>query len=90
MHSLESGIMDARTSSSMHPLWSQYVLHRSTSNNVAEVNLFFRYIFPAKPSIDAVIDLTEDEVYFYMNPYSGEMSLEFPKAEKPCRGGILA
>ncbi|KAG6868573.1 hypothetical protein C0993_001020, partial [Termitomyces sp. T159_Od127] len=72
MHSLESGKMDARESSSMHPLWS-------------------RYVFPEKPTMDGdVIDLTADEKPFYMNPYSGEMSLEFPKSEKTFRGGILA
>lgn len=27
---------------------------------------------------------------FYYNPYSGELSLEFPKASKSTRGGILA
>ena len=27
---------------------------------------------------------------FYYNPYSGELSLEFPRASKKCRGGILA
>ncbi|GAA6004576.1 hypothetical protein JCM11491_002156 [Sporobolomyces phaffii] len=27
---------------------------------------------------------------FYYNPYSGELSLEFPKASTKCRGGILA
>lgn len=37
-----------------------------------------------------VIDLTADEKPFYMNPYSGEMSLEFPRSEKTFRGGILA
>jgi DNA repair protein RAD5 len=37
-----------------------------------------------------LIDLTADEKPFYMNPYSGEMSLVFPKAERKCRGGILA
>ncbi|KAG5341638.1 hypothetical protein C0989_008396 [Termitomyces sp. Mn162] len=72
MHSLESGKIDARESSSMHPLWS-------------------RYVFPEKPAIDGnVIDLTADEKPFYMNPYSGEMSLEFPKSERKFRGGILA
>lgn len=72
MHSLESGKMDARESTSMHPLWSQY-------------------FFPQKLDIDGeLIDLTTDEKPFYMNPYSGEMSLDFPKAERKCRGGILA
>lgn len=32
---------------------------------------------------------TSDES-FYLNPYSGELSLEFPKAMDECRGGILA
>ena len=36
------------------------------------------------------IDLTADEKLFYFNPYSGELSLKFPKAEMNCRGGILA
>ncbi|KAG6851386.1 hypothetical protein H0H93_005784 [Arthromyces matolae] len=33
-----------------------------------------------------VIDLTADEKPFYMNPYSGEMSLEFPRSERTFRG----
>ncbi|GLB43501.1 putative HIRAN domain containing protein [Lyophyllum shimeji] len=72
MHSLEWGKMDARESSSMHPLWSQY-------------------FFPQKPALDGeLIDLTADDIPFYMNPYSGEMSLDFPKSERKFRGGILA
>ncbi|KAG5652932.1 hypothetical protein H0H81_003075 [Sphagnurus paluster] len=70
MHSLESGEMSARESSSMHPLWTQY-------------------FFPPKPD-GGYIDLTADEIPFYMNPYSGEMSLDFPKSERNFRGGILA
>ncbi|KAF9469748.1 DNA repair protein RAD5 [Collybia nuda] len=53
--------------------------------------LWSQYVFPEKPSLHGEpIDLTADEIPFYMNSYSGEMSLEFPKAERPCRGGILA
>ena len=33
---------------------------------------------------------TRDESVFYMNPYSGELSLNFPKAMDESRGGILA
>lgn len=47
-----------------------------------------RYAFPSDPSND-VIDLT-DERPFYFNEYSGELSLEFPKAERLFKGGILA
>ena len=48
-----------------------------------------RFIFPYSPSED-IIDLTMNERSFYFNPYSGELSLEFPKAEIKCPGGILA
>ena len=50
-----------------------------------------RFAFPSEPSED-VIDLTmvEQPRPFYFNPYSGELSLEFPKAEVKCPGGILA
>ncbi|KAF8899229.1 DNA repair protein RAD5 [Infundibulicybe gibba] len=72
MHSLETGKMDAREASSMHPLWSEYV-------------------FPQEPCAEGEpIDLTADDKFFYFNPYSGELSLQFPKAERNCRGGILA
>lgn len=49
-----------------------------------------RYAFPHEPSTAGVIDLTSDEHRFYFNPYSGDMSLQFPKAERRCKGGILA
>ena len=48
-----------------------------------------RYVFPCDPN-DDMIDLTADDRSFYFNEYSGELSLEFPKAERKCRGGILA
>ncbi|KAL0951755.1 hypothetical protein HGRIS_008427 [Hohenbuehelia grisea] len=51
--------------------------------------LWTEYAFPPLPSTDDIIDLTDDRP-FYFNPYSGELSLQFPKAVKNCRGGILA
>ncbi|KAI0360987.1 hypothetical protein OH77DRAFT_1492142 [Trametes cingulata] len=51
--------------------------------------LWKEYTFPFDPNNDT-IDLTADEQPFYFNEYSGELSLEFPKAERKCRGGILA
>jgi DNA repair protein RAD5 len=48
-----------------------------------------RYVFPSEP-VEGVIDLTEDEKPFYFNPYSGELSLDFPKSERKFKGGILA
>jgi DNA repair protein RAD5 len=48
-----------------------------------------RYVFPPEPC-DGIIDLTQEGQPFYFNPYSGELSLDFPKAERRCKGGILA
>ncbi|KAK1218085.1 DNA helicase rad5 [Marasmius sp. AFHP31] len=53
--------------------------------------LWSQYAFPVQPSTEGIIDLTDDnEQYFYFNPYSGELSSTFPKAERNCKGGILA
>lgn len=48
-----------------------------------------RYAFPPKPE-GGFIDLTAEEKPFYFNPYSGELTLEFPRSERNCKGGILA
>ncbi|KAJ6520356.1 RAD5-like protein [Mycena sanguinolenta] len=52
--------------------------------------LWSQYAFPLPRDGDGIIDLTADEKPFYFNPYSGELSLDFPKAERRGRGGILA
>ncbi|KAL0575237.1 DNA helicase rad5 [Marasmius crinis-equi] len=53
--------------------------------------LWSQYVFPVQPTTEGIIDLTDDnEQYFYFNPYSGELMLTFPKAERNCKGGILA
>ncbi|EMD42287.1 hypothetical protein CERSUDRAFT_79878 [Gelatoporia subvermispora B] len=51
--------------------------------------LWKEYVFPAEPD-QGVIDLTSDDMPFYFNEYSGELSLDFPKAVRTTRGGILA
>lgn len=80
MHAMETGKEDARATLSLHPLFEEYA-------------------FPRHP---AEIDVDEDEDssnlsdeerkhrYFYFSPYSGSLSLDFPKASKRCKGGILA
>lgn len=88
MHSLETGTADAREATSMHPLWSEYVFATIFKFYYSYSN---RYAFPEEPIMDGeMIDLTADERLFYFNPYSGELSLEFPRAERNCKGGILA
>ncbi|KAJ7508564.1 DNA repair protein RAD5 [Mycena galericulata] len=51
--------------------------------------LWSQYAFPHTHD-GGIIDLTAEQKPFYFNPYSGELSLEFPKAERKGRGGILA
>lgn len=52
---------------------------------------FSRYIFPLEPNSNSGdIDLAVDGQAFYFNTYSGEFSLEVPRAEQKCQGGILA
>ena len=43
--------------------------------------LWEEYVFPSTDS---------EHKFFYFNPYSGELSLEFPEANSQERGGILA
>ncbi|KAI0073947.1 hypothetical protein K474DRAFT_1648766 [Panus rudis PR-1116 ss-1] len=67
---------------------------QETGDNVAREEfsmhpLWKEYLFPLEPN-DGVIDLTADEKAFYFNEYSGELSLDFPKAEKKFKGGVLA
>ncbi|KAL8292853.1 hypothetical protein RQP46_000547 [Phenoliferia psychrophenolica] len=46
--------------------------------------LWEEYLFPTEPGKPESADA------FYYNPYSGELSLDFPKASKRCGSGILA
>lgn len=52
--------------------------------------LWEEYTWPVKDVDDAVLPEVDGIKCFYVNPYSGEMSLEFPVQEQNCLGGILA
>ncbi len=47
-----------------------------------------RYAFPIKTDSE-IIDLTADEKPFYFNPYSGELSLTFPRQREIAGVGSL-
>ncbi len=49
-----------------------------------------RYQFAPEQDEFGTIDLSQPEIPFYMNLYSGELSLEMPKMARSSRGGILA
>ncbi|KAI9928204.1 hypothetical protein ASPWEDRAFT_38993 [Aspergillus wentii DTO 134E9] len=52
--------------------------------------LWEEYTWPSKDVDDKVLPVVEGIDHFYVNPYSGELSLEFPAQEQHCLGGILA
>lgn len=55
-----------------------------------------RYAFRKDRQPGDPIEIEDDDDFidpsrkFFWNPYSGELSLEFPRAENTARGGILA
>ena len=52
--------------------------------------LWEEYQWPEKDVDNQDLPIIKDQPTFYVNPYSGELSLEFPKQEQNCLGGILA
>lgn len=52
--------------------------------------LWEEYLWPVKDVNDKDLPQVKDLAQFYMNPYSGELSLDFPVQEQNCLGGILA
>ncbi|KAF2024792.1 hypothetical protein EK21DRAFT_104416 [Setomelanomma holmii] len=52
--------------------------------------LWEEYQWPTHDSENEALLVIEDQSMFYVNPYSGELSLEFPRQEQNCLGGILA
>ena len=52
--------------------------------------LWEEYTWPVKDVDDSPLPDVEGVAKFYVNPYSGELSLEFPVQEQNCLGGILA
>ncbi|THH10977.1 hypothetical protein EW145_g955 [Phellinidium pouzarii] len=62
----------------------------SARQSISMHPLWAEYALPPEPDRNGLIDLTVEDQSFYYNPHSGELSLEFPRAENFCRGGILA
>ncbi|PGH04584.1 DNA repair protein RAD5 [Blastomyces parvus] len=52
--------------------------------------LWEEYSWPTKDMDDQPLSRVHNRDKFYVNPYSGELSLEFPVQEQNCLGGILA
>ncbi|RAH46380.1 DEAD/DEAH box helicase [Aspergillus brunneoviolaceus CBS 621.78] len=52
--------------------------------------LWEEYSWPTKDVDDKELPAVDGVDHFYVNPYSGMLTLEFPKQEQHCLGGILA
>jgi DNA repair protein RAD5 len=52
--------------------------------------LWEEYQWPTQDADNQPLPAIEDQTMFYVNPYSGELSLEFPTQEQNCLGGVLA
>jgi DNA repair protein RAD5 len=52
--------------------------------------LWEQYAWPLVDADDKALEAVAGEESFYVNPYSGELSLDFPVQEQHCLGGILA
>jgi DNA repair protein RAD5 len=52
--------------------------------------LWEEYQWPTQDVDNEPLPPIQDQTMFYVNPYSGELSLEFPTQEQNCLGGILA
>lgn len=66
---------------------------KDLKNSAREVSmhpLWEEYCWPTKDVDDNPLPLVQDQTHFYINPYSGDLSLEFPVQEQHCLGGILA
>ncbi|OLL25146.1 DNA repair protein RAD5 [Neolecta irregularis DAH-3] len=61
----------------------------SARQTVSMHPLWQEYHWPTRDQNDSEI-VHKGETKFYMNPYSGELSLEFPAVTQACKGGILA
>lgn len=52
--------------------------------------LWEEYTWPTQDHDDKELPRVTGQPVFYVNPYSGDLSLDFPKQEQHCLGGILA
>ena len=63
---------------------------KTQSNEMSMHPLWDEYIWPTQDAEGNDLPQVNDQSSFYVNSYSGELSLEFPAQEQNCLGGILA
>lgn len=88
----DSFVMDLRKyqKQALHWMVSKEKDEKSDDKEVSMHPLWEEYAWPAKDMDDKDVPSVANQSSFYVNPYSGELSLDFPVQEQHCLGGILA
>ena len=74
----------------LHWMVSKEKDEKSDEKEVSMHPLWEEYKWPVKDVNDLDVPTVAHQSSFYVNPYSGELSLDFPVQEQHCLGGILA
>ena len=74
----------------LHWMMSKEKDEKVDSKEASMHPLWEEYSWPVKDVDDREVPSVANQDSFYVNPYSGELSLEFPVQEQHCLGGILA
>ncbi|KKY32158.1 putative dna repair protein rad5 [Diaporthe ampelina] len=74
----------------LHWMLSKEKNEKEKRREVSMHPLWEEYAWPIKDADDKDLPRVADQPCFYMNPYSGDLSLDFPVQEQHCLGGILA
>lgn len=74
----------------LHWMMSKEKNEKEKRHEVSMHPLWEEYLWPLKDFDDKDVPRVADQPCFYMNPYSGDLSLEFPAQEQHCLGGMLA
>ncbi|KAL8824707.1 MAG: hypothetical protein Q9170_008070, partial [Blastenia crenularia] len=88
----ETFVMDLRKyqKQALHWMVSKEKDEKSDNKEVSMHPLWEEYDWPTKDMEDHELPTVSGQDKFYVNPYSGELSLDFPVQEQHCLGGILA
>lgn len=85
-------VMDLRPyqKQALHWMMAKEKDEKDDKNEVSMHPLWEEYAWPLTDMDDKEVPQVADQTAFFVNPYSGELSLDFPIQEQHCLGGILA
>lgn len=88
----DSFVMDLRKyqKQALHWMLAKETSQKQEHKEQSMHPLWEEYLWPARDMDDTEVPAVTGQDYFYVNPYSGELSLDFPVQEQNCLGGVLA